>query len=334
MDESVKKSPLLQQVVNQIRVRHYSRRTEETYLHWIKRYIYFHNKRHPNEMGERDVAQFLTHLAVHGNVAASTQNIALNALVFLYRHVLDKPLKNIDGIVRAKKPQRLPVVLTQREVSKVLSNLKGQYWLIACLQYGSGLRLIESVRLRVLDLDFDRRAIYVRNGKGGKDRIVTLADEIIIPLKRHLEVVRTLHERDIADGFGRVYLPHALAKKYPNAEREWKWQYIFPATHRSIDPRAGIERRHHLDESCVRKAVTGAVRMADIDKKASCHSLRHTFATHLLERGQDIRTVQEQLGHKDVRTTQIYTHVIKRGGAAVRSPLGDVITIDQERESS
>ncbi|MCU7921744.1 MAG: integron integrase [Candidatus Thiodiazotropha sp. (ex Dulcina madagascariensis)] len=326
MDESVKKSPFLQAVVNQIRVRHYSRRTEDTYLHWIRRFIFFHNKRHPSEMGEREVGQFLSDLAVRRNVAANTQNIALNALVFMCRHVLDRPLNEIHGVVRAKKPQRLPVVLTQKEVAKVLVNLKGPYWLIACLQYGSGLRLIESVRLRVLDLDFDRRAIYVRNGKGGKDRVVTLADAIITPLQRHLEIVRTLHERDLADGFGAVYLPHALAKKYPNAEGEWKWQYVFPASQRSIDPRSGIKRRHHLDESCIRKAVTGAVREAKLNKKASCHTLRHSFATHLLERGQDIRTVQEQLGHKDIRTTQIYTHVIQRGGFAVRSPLGDILS--------
>ncbi len=325
MDEVVQKSPLLQEVVNQIRVRHYSIRTEETYLHWIKRYIYFHKKRHPKEMAEKEVGQFLTDLAVRGNVTASTQSIALNALVFLYRHVLHQPLKEINGVVRAKKPKRLPVVLTQKEVAKVLSHLKGVYWLIACLQYGSGLRLIESVRLRVMDLDFDRRAIYVRSGKGDKDRVVTLADKIITPLQRHLEIVRTLYERDLADGFGAVYLPHALAKKYPRAECEWKWQYLFPASQRSIDPRSGVERRHHLDGSCVRKAVTRAVRGANIQKKASCHTLRHSFATHLLERGQDIRTVQEQLGHTDVRTTQIYTHVIQRGGSAVLSPLGDIL---------
>ena len=325
MDENTIKSPLLQEVINKIRVLHYSRRTEDTYLHWIRRFIFFHKKRHPNEMGEKEVGQFLTDLAVHRNVAASTQNIALNALVFLYRHVLDRPLNEIHGVVRAKKPQRLPVVLTTQEVAKVLSNLSGLYWLVACLQYGSGLRLIESVRLRVQDLDFDRIAIYVRNGKGGKDRVVTLADEIIMPLRRHLETVRTTHERDIGDGFGAVYLPNALSKKYPNANREWKWQYVFPASQRSIDPRSGIERRHHLDESCVRKAVTGAVRKANINKKASCHTFRHSFATHLLERGMDIRTVQEQLGHKDVRTTQIYTHVINRGGNAVRSPLGDIL---------
>ncbi|MCU7942772.1 MAG: integron integrase [Candidatus Thiodiazotropha sp. (ex Cardiolucina cf. quadrata)] len=317
--------PFLQKVIDAIRVRHYSRRTEETYLHWIKRYIYFHNKRHPEEMAEREVAAFLTYLAVQKNVAASTQNIALNALVFMYRHVLDHPLKDIHGLVRAKKPQKLPVVLTQIEVAKILSKLNGVHWLVACLQYGSGLRLIESVRLRVMDIDFDRRAIYVRNGKGGKDRVVTLADEVIKPIQRHLETVRTLHERDLHEGFGRVYLPHALARKYPTADREWKWQYIFPSSTRSLDPRSGIERRHHIDESCVRKAVTSAVRQSGINKKASCHTLRHSFATHLLERGMDIRTVQEQLGHTDVRTTQIYTHVLQRSGSAVISPLGAVL---------
>ncbi|MBW9267662.1 MAG: integron integrase [Candidatus Thiodiazotropha sp. (ex. Lucinisca nassula)] len=325
MEENTHKSPFLQKVIDAIRVRHYSRRTEETYLHWIKRYIYFHNKRHPEEMAEREVAAFLTYLAVQKNVAASTQNIALNALVFMYRHVLDRPLKDIHGLVRAKKPQKLPVVLTQIEVAKVLSKLNGVHWLIACLQYGSGLRLIESVRLRVMDIDFDRRAIFVRNGKGGKDRVVTLADEVVKPIQRHLETVLTLHERDLQEGFGRVYLPHALARKYPTADREWKWQYIFPSSTRSLDPRSGIERRHHIDESCVRKAVTSAVRQSGINKKASCHTLRHSFATHLLERGMDIRTVQEQLGHTDVRTTQIYTHVLQRSGSAVISPLGAVL---------
>jgi integron integrase len=273
MDDNNQKSPFLQQVINQVRVRHYSRRTEETYIHWIKRFIYYHKKRHPKDMRERDVARFLTHLAVEGNVAASTQNVALNALVFMYRHVLEQPLVDIEGIVRAKRPQRLPVVLNRQEVAQILNSLKGQQWLIGCLQYGSGLRLIESVRLRIMDLDFDHRAIYVRNGKGGKDRVVTLADEIIVPLRRHLETVRTLHERDSAEGFGSVYLPFALSKKYPNADREWKWQYVFPATQRSVDPRSGVTRRHHVDESSVRKAVKCAVRAAGINKKASCHTL-------------------------------------------------------------
>ncbi len=325
MDYSKEKSPFIQKVIEAIRVRHYSRRTEEAYVHWVKRFIFYHNMRHPEEMGEKEVSAFLSWLAVSRNVAANTQNQALNALVFLYRHVIERPLQEINGVTRAKKPQRLPVVLTPVEVARLLANLKGVYWLIACLQYGSGLRLIESVRLRVMDIDFDHRAIFIRNGKGGKDRVVTLADELIEPLQRHMQSVKTLHERDLAEGLGAVYLPHALSRKYPNAPKEWGWQYVFPAGNRSIDPRSGIERRHHIDESCVRKAVKHAVRAAGIHKKASCHSLRHSFATHLLERGMDIRTVQEQLGHKDVRTTQIYTHVINRGGSAVISPLGSVL---------
>jgi len=326
MDMPTYSSPFLQQVAGAIRVRHYSIRTEKSYVDWIRRFINFNAKHHPKDMGEKEVSAFLTHLAVNRNVAAATQNQALNALVFLYREVLERPLSNLHGIVRAKKPQRLPVVLTRNEVAKILSQLDGAYWLIGCLQYGSGLRLIESMRLRVMDIDFDHRAIFVRNGKGGKDRLVTLADELTVPLKRHLESIQTIFERDVTAGFGRVYLPHALSRKYPNAGREWKWQYVFPASRRSIDPRSGIERRHHLDASCMQKAVASAVRKSNINKKATCHTLRHSFATHLLERGMDIRTVQEQLGHKDIRTTQIYTHVIKRGGNAVRSPLGDILS--------
>ena len=326
MDNPKYSSPFLQQVANAIRVRHYSYRTEQAYVDWVRRFILFHGRRHPEEMGGSEVAAFLNHLAVERNVAASTQNQALNALVFLYREVLSKPLPdNLGGIVRAKRPQRLPVVLTPDEVAQVLSRLRGTCWLTGCLQYGSGLRLMESVRLRVMDLDFEHRAVLVRNGKGGKDRVVTLADELVTPLRRHLAVVRTLFERDVAAGFGRVYLPHALQRKYPNADREWKWQFLFPASRRSRDPRSGIRRRHHLDPSCVQKAVAAAVRSAGIHKKASCHTLRHSFATHLLERGMDIRTVQEQLGHRDIRTTQIYTHVLKRGGMAVQSPLGSVL---------
>ena len=321
-------SPLLSQIAQAIRVRHYSIRTEKSYIDWIKRFIYFHHKRHPKEMGGAEVAAFLTHLAVDRNVAAATQNQALNALVFLYKVVLERPLQeHIQGIVRAKKPKRLPVVLTKGEVAKLLSNLDGVYWLLGCLQYGSGLRLIESMRLRVMDLDYDRQALFVRSGKGDQDRVVTLAEDLIVPLQRHLEGVRTVFERDVAAGFGRVYLPHALDRKYPNAGREWKWQYLFPASRRSRDPRSGVERRHHLDASCMQKAVAAAVRRAEINKKASCHTLRHSFASHLLERGMDIRTIQEQLGHKDVRTTQIYTHVIKRGGLAVQSPLNDVLSV-------
>ena len=276
-------------------------------------------------MGEAEVAAFLSHLAIDRQVAASAQNQALNALVFMYKRVLERPLGDITAAVRAKRPARLPVVLTQDEVRRVLTELRGAPWLIACLQYGSGLRLLESLRLRVKDLEFDRLAVCVRNGKGGKDRIVTLSSALIEPLKRHLAGRRTLFEQDTAQGFGTVFLPHALPRKYPRAEKSWGWQYVFPATRLSQDPRSGITRRHHLDESVVQKAVARAVRNCGIEKPASCHTLRHSFATHLLERGADIRTVQEQLGHADLRTTQIYTHVIQRGGRAVLSPLDTVV---------
>ncbi len=319
-------SAFLTEVAGVIRTRHYSIRTEQAYVDWVRRFILFHGKRHPREMGEKEVAAFLTHLAVKRNVAASTQNQALNALVFMYKDVLDRPLASeMRGIAHAKRPKRIPVVLSVEEVSTLLRGLEGAQWLVACLLYGSGLRLIEALRLRVMDLDFSRRAVLVRNGKGGKDRVVTLADELVLPLQRHLQNVKTLHERDLAAGFGCVYLPHALSRKYPNACREWGWQYVFPASRRSRDPRSQQERRHHLDASVIQKAVNTAVRRAGIHKKAGCHTLRHSFATHLLERGADIRTVQEQLGHKDVRTTQIYTHILNRGGMAVRSPLGSVL---------
>jgi integron integrase len=308
-----------------VRTRHYSIRTEDTYVHWVKRFILYHGKRHPAGMGEPEVAEFLSHLAVQRDVAPATQNQALNALVFLYKAVLDRPLGECTGIVRAKRRPRLPVVLTPAEVAAVLGRLKGQYWLIACLQYGSGLRLMESVRVRVKDLDFSHHAIYVRDGKGGKDRVVTLPDELVEPLQRQLETRKTTFERDLTEGFGTVFLPFALARKYPNAESEWGWQYVFASGQIGTDPRTGKRRRHHLDESLVQRAVKVAVRDAGIQKPASCHTLRHSFATHLLERGMDIRTVQEQLGHADVRTTQIYTHVLQRGGLAVKSPLGAVL---------
>lgn len=318
-------SPFLEEVRRAIRVRHYSLRTEDAYLGWIKRFILFHGKRHPAQMGETEVGAFLTELAVNGRVAAATQNQALNAIVFLYKVVLGRPLAEIDGVVRAKKPQRLPVVLTVDEVQGLLRHLSGIHWLVACLLYGSGLRLMEAVRLRVKDIDFAHRAILVRDGKGAKDRVVTLADGLVTPLRQQLEYARMLHDKDCADGFGTVYLPFALERKYPNAPREWHWQYVFPSGNRSIDPRSGTERRHHIDESSVQKAIKLAVRQAGIAKPASCHTLRHSFATHLLERGMDIRTVQEQLGHRDVRTTQIYTHVIGRGGSAVVSPLNALL---------
>ena len=318
-------SPFLTVVRNAIRVRHYSIRTEQAYLDWIKRFIWFHNKRHPEGMGAQEVVQFLTYLAVERNVAPSTQNQALNALNFLYKAVLDRPLGDMAGLVRAKKPAKLPTVLTVQEVGALLKHLEGLHWLAACLLYGSGLRLMECLRLRVMNLDFEHRAMFIINGKGAKDRVVTLADELLRPLQRHLQAVKNIHEKDLSDGYGEVYLPYALARKYPQAARQWAWQYVFPAPKRSNDPRSDKIRRHHLDESTLQRAIKLAVRKAGIQKPASCHSLRHSFATHLLERGMDIRTVQEQLGHKDVRTTQIYTHVLNRGGNAVKSPLGSVL---------
>jgi len=319
------RSPFLESVRAALRTRHYSIRTEHTYVHWIKRFLYFHGLRHPSELGEKEVADFLSDLAVQGKVSASTQNQALNALVFMYKRVLDRPLGDITGAVRAKRPRRLPVVLTQDEVRALFRQMHGVPWLVACLLYGSGLRIMEGVRLRVKDMEFARHAIIVRDGKGAKDRVVTLPDEVVEPLQSHLGWVKTLHDKDLEAGMGEVYLPHALSRKYPNAAREWGWQYVFPSRAFSVDPHTGIERRHHINESIVQKAVRNAVRKAGINKPASCHTLRHSFATHLLERGMDIRTVQEQLGHKDVRTTQIYTHVLERGGLAVKSPLGEVI---------
>ena len=318
-------SPFINSIVEAIRVRHYSIRTEKSYVGWALRFIRFHNKRHPKDMGEKEVGEYLSYLAMKRNVSASTQNQALNALSFLYKAVLDRPLEKLQGVVRAKGKQKLPVVLTKKEVGAVLKELDGVYWLGACLLYGSGLRLMECMRLRVMNLDFDHKAIYIINGKGGKDRIVTLPEDLVIPLKRHLQAVKSTHEKDLQDGYGAVYLPNALARKYPNAPKEWAWQYVFPASKRSLDPRSNIIRRHHLNEKALQRAVKSAIHNTGIKKAASCHTLRHSFATHLLERGADIRTVQEQLGHKDIRTTQIYTHVLNRGGNAVVSPLGGVL---------
>ncbi len=325
MTRERKSSPFLDQVRNTIRTRHYSIRTEKSYVGWIHRYILFHNKRHPKDLGEEHVAEFLTYLAVKRRISPSTQNQALNALVFLYKQVIGRPLGDILNVVRAKRPQRLPTVLSQDEVRRLVRQVDGPCWLPVCLLYGSGLRLMECLRLRVKDLDFEHRAITVRSGKGGKDRIVTLPEPCIEPLKRQLELVRNLHGKDLSDGFGAVWMPYALERKYPLAPKSWGWQYVFPASKRSTDPRSGIKRRHHLDDSCLQKTVKRALRRAGIFKPASCHTLRHSFATHLLERGMDIRTVQEQLGHKDIRTTQIYTHVLQRGGNAVISPLSDIL---------
>jgi integron integrase len=302
-------------------VRHYSRRTEEAYVAWIRRYIVFHGKRHPAEMGAPELTSFLSALAIHGRVAASTQNQALSALLFLYREVLELDVPWLDGIVRAKRPQRLPVVLTRQEVLAVLRPLEDAPRHMAYLLYGSGLRLLECCRLRVQDIDFATNQIVVRSAKGDKDRVTVLPAAIKVGLARHLEDVRAQHQGDLRDGAGWVELPTALARKYPNAGREWVWQWVFPATRTYRDPATGQRRRHHLHESVLQRIVKAAVHRAGIAKRATPHTLRHSFATHLLEDGRDIRTVQELLGHRDVTTTQIYTHVLNRGPSGVRSPL-------------
>jgi integron integrase len=312
---------LLDRVRERLRVKHYSIRTEEQYVSWIRRYVLFHGKRHPREMGEREVEAFLTHLAVAGNVSASTQNQAKAALLFLYAQVLGVELGWREGVTTAKSVRRLPVVLTEEEVRALLAQLKGLHWLIASLLYGAGLRLMEAIRLRVKDIDFARREIVVRDGKGGKDRVTVLPAKFVEPLRQQLARARELHSSDCLAGYGEVYVPFALARKYPRAPREWSWQYAFPATVLSEDPRSGRMRRHHFDEQAVQRAVKEAVRRAGIVKPASPHTLRHSFATHLLQAGYDIRTVQELLGHADVKTTMVYTHVLNRGGRGVLSPM-------------
>jgi integron integrase len=301
-----------------------SRRTEKAYVQWIRRYILFHDKRHPASMGAGEIAAFLNHLAVEREVAAATQNQALNAIAFLYQRVLGLELADIEGLVRARKPRRLPVVLTAAEVHALLTQLDGTTGLVASLLYGSGLRLLECLRLRVKDVDPAHREILVREGKGRKDRATPLAKACVEPLLEQLDRTRGLHRRDLAAGFGAAPMPGALQRKYPEARREWGWQFVFPARRRLPDPRSGEEIRHHLHESAVQRTVKLAVRRAGIAKPASCHTLRHSFATHLLERGCDIRTVQELLGHRSVSTTIIYTHVLNWGGRGVRSPLDDV----------
>ncbi|MBI3657322.1 MAG: integron integrase, partial [Acidobacteria bacterium] len=294
------KPKLLDQVRHAIRARHYSLRTEEAYAVWVKRFILFHGKRHPMEMGEQEVNQFLTDLVVTKKVSASTQNQALSALLFLYQHVLNKPLRRLEELVRAKKPKRLPTVMTKPEVKAVLSPLEGTPKLVGWLLYGTGMRLLECLRLRVKDIDFALNQMVIRDGKGQKDRVTMLPMTIKEKLREHLKEIQQLHEKDVATGFGSVFLPDALARKYPNAEREWGWQYVFPASTRSRDPRSSVIRRHHLHESVVQRAVKEAVRRAGLTKPVSCHTFRHSFATHLLEDGYDIRTIQELLGHKDV----------------------------------
>jgi len=311
---------LMDRVRSEIRVRHYSIRTEEAYTSWIRRYIQFH-RRHPRDLDGDNLNRFLTHLAVEGRVAVSTQRQALSAILFLYRQVLKIEIDWLDDVVRARQPRRLPNVLSRDQVAAVLSRLEGIPQLVVLLLYGTGMRILECLRLRVQDLDFDLGHITIRNPKGGRDRVTMLPDSTRDRLQDHLIEVRALHERDLTEGFGSVYLPNALARKYPHADRDWKWQYVFPAGSRGIDPRSGVERRHHLHESVVRKAVYNAARAVGIPKKVSCHTFRHSFATHLLMAGHDIRTIQELLGHKDVKTTMIYTHILgTSGGRGVTSP--------------
>ena len=304
-----------------IQTRHYSRRTGDAYLQWIKRFIVFTGKRHPRELGAAEVTAFLSHLAVDGHVAAATQNQALAALLFLYKEVLGEPLPWLDDIVRAKRPVRKPTVLTADEAGRLLSNLRGPKWIMASLLYGAGLRLRECLNLRVKDLDFGYRQILVRDGKGGKDRITVLPASLAEPLQTHLIRVKELHERDLAQGYGDVELPDALMRKYPRAQYEWAWKFVFPSYKRSVDPGTGVIRRHHVYENYLIRGVKEAARAAGIAKHVSCHTLRHSFATHLLENGYDIRTVQELLGHSSVETTMIYTHVMNKGGRGVKSPL-------------
>jgi integron integrase len=311
---------LLDRVRNALRLRHYSRRTEEAYLAWIRRYIVFHGTRHPAALGESEVVAYLTHLAQAQRVSASTQNQALGALLFLYRHVLRTDLAALDGVVRARRPERLPVILGRPEVRAVLEQLAGPYRLIGILLYGAGLRLTECLELRVKDLDTARRQVVVRRGKGDKDRAVPLPGRAAELLRQHLAMVRQLWEADRRNGVNGVVLPGGLDRKYPNASREWAWQFVFPAGRVCREPRWGGPTRFHLHESAVQRAVKAAVRRAGLTKRVSCHTFRHSFATHLLEDGYDIRTVQELLGHRDVSTTMIYTHVLQRGAMAVRSP--------------
>jgi integron integrase len=304
-----------------MRARRYSRRTEQAYVDWVRRFILFHGKRHPRELGEEEIVEFLSDLAVKRKVSTSTQNQAFCALLFLYQQFLEKKLGRLDGTLRANRPARLPVVLSRDEVRAVLAHIRPRYRLMVELIYGSGLRLLECLRLRVKDIDFDYGRIVVRDGKGMKDRVTMLPGRLRRPLKEHLAHAKTVHERDLQVGFGSVYLPDALERKYPNAHRSWMWQYVFPAAKRSVDPVGGRVQRHHVLEKNLQNAVANAARAAGITKPASCHTFRHSFATHLLEDGYDIRTVQELLGHKDVSTTMIYTHVLNRPGMGVKSPL-------------
>ncbi len=324
MSERIRKPPkLLDQLREQIRVKHYSYRTEQAYLQWVKRFILFHNKKHPKDMGGKEISEFLTHLAVKGRVSASTQNQALCAIVFLYKNVLNIDPGEFGNIQWAKRPKRLPVVFSKDEVKRILNELSGTNKLMATLLYGAGLRLRECLQLRIKDVEFEKQQIHVQSGKGEKDRITILPSQIIEPLKEQVAFVKKLHEWDLKNGYDSVYLPYALERKYPNAGKNIGWKFLFPATKISKDPRTGIQRRHH-HESVLQKAVKNAMYKTGITKHAGCHTFRHSFATHLLENGYDIRTIQELMGHSNVQTTMIYTHVIKKGGLGVKSPVDEI----------
>lgn len=325
---SAARSGLYDNVVRTLRAKHYSPRTEEVYVHWIGRYIRFHGGAHPDQLAEGGVNEFLTDLAVTHNVASSTQNQALAALLFLYDAVLHKPLDRIEGVVRARKPKRLPVVLTREEVAAVLRHLDGTPRLVSLILYGSGLRLLEALTLRVKDVDLGGREIRIRDAKGAVDRVTMLPDSLVGPIKSQLEVVRFQHVRDLDQGLGRAPLPGALARKYRNADREWSWQWIFPASSHYLNEQTGVRHRHHLHETVIQKAVRVAALKSGVPKRVTSHTFRHSFATHLLSDGYDIRTVQELLGHRDVRTTMIYTHVLNKGGHGVNSPLDRLIAND------
>ncbi len=312
---------LMDEVRDALRSRHYAERTEQAYCRWIRRFIRFHGLRHPAEMAEPEVNEFLTYLAVEREVSASTQTQALSALLFLYRTVLGRELGVIEGLIRARAPEHLPVVFSRTEVRSILAMLEGDRWLMAALMYGSGMRLGECLSLRVLDVDFERREVTVRDGKGGKDRVTMLPESLVEPVQHQIERARHVHQRDLAAGWGAVQLPAALERKYPRAAHDFRWQWVFPQERRWRNPTTGAEGRHHVHPTLVQRAFTTAVRQAGVDKHGGCHSLRHSFATHLLESGYDIRTIQELLGHKSLNTTMIYTHVLNKGGRGVRSPL-------------
>ena len=319
-----KPGKLMDQVREVLRYHHYSIRTEEAYVRWILQYIHFNNKQHPKDIGKNEIERFLSYLASERNVAAATQNQAMNAILFLYKRVLDIPIEDQIEALRSKRPQRLPTVLSRAEIKRLMLEMRDINHLMAMLLYGSGLRLMECMRLRVMDVDFDNHLIVVRDGKGNKDRSTLLPEIMQKKLQQHLKITKELHQEDLANGYGEVYLPHALSTKLTSAAKSWQWQYVFPSGKLSKDPRSGMKRRHHIDETTLQKAVSNAAKKANIPKRASCHTLRHSFATHLLEDGVNIRVLQELLGHKDVKTTEIYTHVMNKDFSGIRSPIDDL----------